>query len=81
MATSVFFRLMLSGWINLALALICFGLAYRIRAVLSGPIFLIGIGALINTLVCVVGSYVWLGTAMSALSVVIAILWIMRIFT
>lgn len=81
MATSVFFGLMLSGWINLALALICFGLAYRIRAVLSGPIALIGVGALINVLVCVFGNYVWLGTAASALSVVVAMLWIMKIFT
>lgn len=81
MATSVFFGLMLSGWINLALALICFGLAYRIRAVLSGPIALIGVGALINTVVCIFGNYVWLGTAASALSVIIAILWIMSIFT
>ncbi len=81
MATSVFHGLMLSGWINLALALICFVLAYRIRAVLSGPIVLIGVGALINTLICATGVYIWLGAAMSALAVVIAILWIMKIFT
>jgi len=84
----VFAGRMLHAWVSLGAAIVIFILAlkYLVGGAISRPIMLIGFGALGDALLGLVPSpqvhmqFMWLGSLIFSLSVILGILWMAKIF-
>lgn len=84
----VFYNVMLHAWVSLlaAVAIFMLGLKYMVGGRLSRPIMLMGFGALTDAIIGIFFSsyshldYMWIGSLVFSLSVILGIIWMAQIF-